>query len=58
MSKVCCGVKVGDTVIVAGDDADEYSEYIVEKIDGMQAKLEGMDGNFYLRRLTVIHSKD
>ena len=51
-----CGVKVGDTVIVAGDDADEYSEYIVEKIDGMQAKLEGQEGNFFLRRLTVIKS--
>jgi len=56
MSKMSCGVKVGDTVIVAGDDADEYSEYIVEKINGMQAKLEGQEGNFYLRRLTVIQS--
>ena len=56
MSKIKCGVKVGDTVIVAGDDADEYSEYIVEKIDGMQAKLEGQEGNFFLRRLTVVKS--
>ncbi len=58
MSKNVCGVKVGDTVIVAGDDADEYSEYIVEKINGMQAKLEGVDGEFYLRRLTIIQSKN
>ena len=56
MSKMKCDVKVGDTVIVAGDDADEYSEYIVEKIDGMQAKLEGQEGNFFLRRLTVVKS--
>ncbi len=50
------GVHIGDTVIVAGDDADEYSEYIVERIVDEQVVLEGQEGFYHLSRLTVIHS--
>ncbi|HFG7030884.1 TPA: hypothetical protein ACGIK9_003384 [Acinetobacter baumannii] len=47
-------VKVGSTVIVRGDDADVYTEYTVQSIEGLNAKLEGEEGNFLLTRLVVV----
>lgn len=47
-------VNVGDVVIVAGDDADEYTEYVIKSIMGEQVQLEGLEGNFFLKRITVV----
>lgn len=47
-------IKIGDQVILAGDDSWEYSTYTVPKIDGSQATLEGQSGQFSIIRLRVI----
>lgn len=47
-------ILVGSQVIVAGDDADVYTQYTVLEINQHNAKLEGMDGNVLISRLTVV----
>lgn len=47
-------VRVGDVVIVAGDDADEYTEYAIKSIKGQQVQLEGLEGHISMSRITVV----
>ncbi|HCA5183030.1 TPA: hypothetical protein MW242_002654 [Acinetobacter baumannii] len=47
-------ILVGSQVIVAGDDADEYTQYTVLEINHPNAKLEGIEGNVLISRLTVV----
>lgn len=47
-------VRVGDVVIVAGYDADEYSEYAIKAIQGQQVQLEGRVDKVDLTRITIV----